>query len=201
MSFHRVDKIDSKLSCSCASDKNTSEAANKRVASHSKLPVNRSPKQRWISKISNTIQQVVFPILVVFFPKCPICWAAYLSVFGISGLQSIPYSPWLLPVIFVIMLFNLVLLYRKAKLRNGFFPFWISLIGTLLVVSGYPLKQQSVSFVGIGLIFIGAVSNSLSFKHWRKLKFSIESILLHLKIKASPKVWISKTEVSNFHKQ
>ena len=36
---------------------------------------------------------------VAFFPKCPVCWAAYLSVFGIAGLEQIPYAPWLQPVL------------------------------------------------------------------------------------------------------
>lgn len=181
MDLHRVDKIDSKFSCSCASDKNTSEAASKRVAFHSKLPVNGSSKHRWITNITKTTHQVIYPILIVFFPKCPFCWAAYLSVFGISGIQSIPYSPWLLPLFFGLMLFNLVSLKRKAKVRNGLFPFWISLIGIFLVGSGYVLTLQLISFIGIALIFIGAVLNSLSFKHWSQFNFIFESILYKLK--------------------
>jgi len=137
--------------------------------------VESSSKRRWGTKILNTTQQVVFPVLVVFFPKCPFCWAAYLSVFGISGLQSIPFSPWLLPVIFGVMMFNLVLLYRKAAVRNGLFPFWISLTGTFLVVIGYTMANKATSFLGIGLIFIGAVLNSLSFNHWSKFAYFSDS--------------------------
>ncbi|MCP9752788.1 SCO family protein [Ferruginibacter sp. HRS2-29] len=138
--------------------------------------VESSSKRRWSSKILYTTQQVVFPILVVFFPKCPFCWAAYLSVFGISGLHSIPYSPWLLPVIFGVMVLNLAFLYRKAIVRNGLFPFWISLIGTLLVSIGYIITYKLVSFFGIGLIFTGAVLNSLSFKHWSKVAYWVDSL-------------------------
>lgn len=153
----------------------------KHVVSDLKKMVNSPSKHRWVLKFSNTVQQVILPILFVFFPKCPFCWAAYLSVFGISGLQSIPYSPWLLPIIFGVMTFNLLLLYKKAKNRNGLFPFWISLVGTLLVGGGYMIKHPPISFTGVGLIFIGAVLNSLSFKHWSKITFIIGSILSKLK--------------------
>lgn len=159
--------------------------------------INPSSKRRLISKISNTTQQVIFPIMVVFFPKCPFCWAAYLSVFGISGLQSIPYSPWLLPVIFGIMVFNLILLYRKAVVRNGLLPFWISLIGTIIVGVGYTLTHKSTSFLGIGLIFFGAVLNSLSFKHWSKVMCFVQSMLFKLKNKVLIKMWKSKNEHNN----
>jgi protein SCO1/2 len=142
--------------------------------------VEPSLERRWGSKILKTTQQVVFPILVVFFPKCPLCWAAYLSVFGISGLQTIPYSPWLLLILFGVMVFNLVLLYRKAVVRNGLFPFWISLIGTLLVGVGYTITHQPTSFIGLGLIFIGAVLNSLAFKHWSKVAYFADTILTKL---------------------
>ncbi len=143
--------------------------------------VESSSKRRWGSKILNTTQQVVFPVLVVFFPKCPFCWAAYLSVFGISGLQSIPYSPWLLPLLFGVMVINLGLLYSKAKLRNGLPPFWLSFFGTLVVTIGYTLTHKPTSFVGISLIFVGAVLNSLSFNHWSKFAYFGESMLTTLK--------------------
>lgn len=147
--------------------------------------VNQSSIHNWISTTSNFSQQIVFPILLAFFPKCPVCWAAYLSVFGISSIQSIPYSPWLIPVIMVIMVFNLFLLHRKSKTRNGLAPFWVSFIGTILVGTGYLLSNQIPSYIGICLIFIGALLNSLSVKNWSKVNYFFGSIFNKL-INLSP---------------
>ncbi len=30
-------------------------------------------------------------------PKCPVCWASYLSVFGIAGIEQIPYASCMVP--------------------------------------------------------------------------------------------------------
>ncbi|WP_326981954.1 SCO family protein [Chryseobacterium sp. MYb264] len=142
--------------------------------------INKSSKNKWLLKITNSIQQVAFPILVAFFPKCPFCWAAYLSALGISGIQTIPYSPWIAPLIILVMIFNLVVLYRKSKVRNGLIPFWISLAGVLMVSSGYLLSVLPIAIPGIILIFIGAILNSLSYKHWSKICFLAMSIFHRL---------------------
>jgi len=42
-----------------------------------------------------------------FFPKCGLCWIAYLSVFGIGALERMPYAPWLLPIFIALMLLNI----------------------------------------------------------------------------------------------
>lgn len=133
--------------------------------------VNHSSKLQWVSKYADTTKHIVFPFLVAFFPKCPFCWAAYLSAFGISGLKSIPYSPWLVPLFMLIMVFNLATLYRKSKIRNGLIPFWLSLIGGIIVGLGYFFSIQSIPILGITLIFLGAILNSLSFKHWTSLNY------------------------------
>lgn len=125
----------------------------------------------WLSSFKSSIQQLGFPILLAFFPKCPMCWAVYLSAFGVSSLQSIPYSPWLIPWIMVAIVGNLFMLYRKGKVRNGLTPFWLSLAGGLLVIGpGYLLSNQVYSIVGIVFIFIGALLNSLPYRQWSKIK-------------------------------
>ncbi|WP_316839196.1 SCO family protein [Pedobacter gandavensis] len=138
--------------------------------------ISKSSKGRWPLKIANTFQQVVFPVLVAFFPKCPFCWAAYLSALGVSGFQTIPYSPWIAPLIVLIMIFNLAILYRNSKIRNGLIPFWISLAGVILVSSGYLFTIKAIAIPGIILIFTGAILNSLSSKHWSKVCFLATSI-------------------------
>ena len=125
----------------------------------------------WRSSVGHALGQIVFPILLAFFPKCPICWGVYLSAFGISGLNSIPYSPWLVPVLMGAMGINLFILYRSAKRRNGLVPFGMSLLGSVLVIGpGYVLSYQMVSFVGIAFILLGALFNSLSYWQWSKLR-------------------------------
>lgn len=145
------------------------------------IVINQSSKRSRLLKIVNNVQQVAFPVLVAFFPKCPFCWAAYLSALGISGIQSIPYSPWLVPVIMLIMIFNSIILYSKSKARNGLIPFWISLIGVSFVGLGYLLPIQLMAILGISLIFIGAILNSLSSDHWSKVCFLAISIFHKLK--------------------
>jgi protein SCO1/2 len=101
-------------------------------------------------------------LAVAFFPKCPICWAAYLSVFGMAGIQTIPYSPWLLPVFILMMLVNLLSVFKRSKHRNGKEAFYLSALGTAVVlVSGLLLEMQSASFVGIAMIFAGSLISSL----------------------------------------
>lgn len=138
--------------------------------------VNQSPIRKYLLKITSTVQQITLPLLVAFFPKCPFCWAAYLSALGISGIQGIPYSPWLVPIIMAIIMFNLVILYRKSRVRNGMIPFWISLLGALTVALGYVLSNQKIAIPGSMLIFIGALLNSLSYKHWFKVCFLAKSM-------------------------
>ena len=131
-------------------------------------------------KVVNTIQQVALPVIVAFFPKCPFCWAAYLSALGISVIKTIPYSPWIAPLIILIMIFNLVILYRKSASRNGLVPFWISLAGVLLVSTGYLFTVKTIAIPGIVMIFIGALLNTLSCKHWSKLCYVISLVFQKL---------------------
>lgn len=104
------------------------------------------------------------PLAVVFFPKCPICWMAYLSLFGITGLQSIPYSPWLLPLFVILMLVNLLSVYRRGKHRNFFTPFYLSLLGVVLVlIPGMWLEIGLASYLGMAFLFSGSLISVLSY--------------------------------------
>lgn len=132
--------------------------------------LNRPSKICWFSSFTSSFQQVLFPVLLAFFPKCPMCWAVYLSALGIPGLKSIPYSPWLIPVIIAAIVINLIVLYRMSRVRNGLAPFWLSFIGGVLVIGpGYLLSNQVSAKAGIIFIFLGALLNSLPYRQWSKL--------------------------------
>ncbi len=128
-------------------------------------------KKKVKSHLNNTLS-IILPFLVAFFPKCLACWASYLSVFGLTSLASLTYQPWLLPVMVLMLGFNLVILYRKAKNRNGRYPFIFSCVGTaLLLAIGFSdgaLKWLLIP--GISLLVIGSMLNSLSYYHFNKLR-------------------------------
>lgn len=106
---------------------------------------------------------MLLSVLLAFFPKCPLCWAAYMSMFGCVGLARLPYISWLLPVLFLVLFTHLYLLGRKAR-KNGYIPFAISLAGALIILAGrlcFPTERW-VSLCGMGLIISGSLLNSFS---------------------------------------
>jgi protein SCO1 len=118
---------------------------------------------RLSSGIRNTgriLSQLLPPFLLAFFPKCPVCWATYLSALGVAGISSIPYSPWLVWVFGGVMLFNLAFLYRRAKRQDRYLPLFLSMAGMLLAVLAWRLQTPLYAWVGMLLVFLGALGNS-----------------------------------------
>ena len=101
--------------------------------------------------------------LIAFFPKCPMCWAAYLSGLGISGISKIPYPRFLFPFLVVLLGVHLLLLIIQAS-HAGYGPFFISVAGalTLLFVRHYVPEVHWALNSGIVLMLSGSVWNSFS---------------------------------------
>jgi protein SCO1/2 len=113
--------------------------------------------------VSNGMLSAMPPVLMAFFPKCPLCWAAYLSAFGIPSLLSIPYSPWVPYVLMILMLMNLILLYNRAKRRNGIGAFYLSISGVFIqLVLGIYFGMQYASYLGAAMIISGSLLSSLT---------------------------------------
>jgi protein SCO1/2 len=111
---------------------------------------------------------------VVFFPKCPLCWAAYLSILGITNIGVLRFTHWLLPVFVLLLFINLFSLYRGARRRNGFLPFYMSLSGILCIVfPGLILHMKMGSYLGLCLILPGAMLNSLSHSVFVRLRLAL----------------------------
>lgn len=79
------------------------------------------------------------------FPKCPMCWAAYLSAFGIASVQSLAYSKWIFAVLIALMLVNLVSLWKRGRMAAlsfaaagalAIFAFDAKLTGVMLTMIG-----------------------------------------------------------------
>lgn len=117
-----------------------------------------------IKKTSRSLPSIATSILIAFFPKCPMCWAVYMSMFGSLGLAPLPYLPWLLPVLLVCLALHLFMLLRKAIQRHYFFPFWISLAGAIVIMAGRTFLPQEkwLLFTGMAFIISGSLLNSFS---------------------------------------
>ena len=120
--------------------------------------------------VSENLRTIIFPLLIAVFPKCPMCWAAYMSAFGIASMKNIPYSPWLIPLFGLGIGVNLWFLYRARNKRNGLVPFWVSALGAfLLLTGGIWLKMKTGLYAGILLILLGSILNSLPFSWFQRL--------------------------------
>jgi protein SCO1/2 len=72
--------------------------------------------------------------------------------------KKYPYSAWFIPWIIPAIAINLTILYLVARARNGLIPFWLSLMGGLLVIiPGYLFSNRIGSIIGIGFLLIGAL--------------------------------------------
>jgi protein SCO1/2 len=106
---------------------------------------------------------------LALFPKCPFCWAAYLSLFGIAGLQSIPYSPWLQPVLAVLLLSNLTSIWFRARATNRLMPFYLVTAGAVTLIASKALPGiGAAGLIGVFLTLAGSVWSTFSLKKAQK---------------------------------
>lgn len=114
-------------------------------------------------------------MFVAFFPKCPFCWAAYLSLLGLAG-TSITYKPWMLPLAILLLVLNLASMYF-SKNRHQLRPFWLSVIGTLLIISNRLWFDSTVVIILAGTILVFAsIWNALPKRMAISINYYINSI-------------------------
>jgi protein SCO1/2 len=114
-------------------------------------------------KRASPLLGVLASLGVAFFPKCPICWAGYLSLFGIAGLQRIPYSPWLQPLLIAVMLINLISVWVRGRAMGRMGGFYLVSAGALaILVSKTGPVWESASVWGVALTLAGSLLSALS---------------------------------------
>ncbi len=116
-----------------------------------------------VKKTTRTLSSVCLSVLIAFFPKCPMCWAAYMSLFGSIGIAQLPYMGWLLPVLIGFLLIHLFMLYKKAA-GNSYVPFFLSLAGavTMLLARMVFPHEKWMLITAVSLIITGSLLNSFS---------------------------------------
>lgn len=124
---------------------------------------NKKESKLILKKTGRTIPSIILSITVAFFPKCPICWAVYMSMLGSFGIAEIPYMRWLLPVFLAFLAFHLWLLYKKVP-QKGYGPFLFSVVGfsIMLLAKFIFITQEWLAIFGMGFILFGSLWNSFS---------------------------------------
>jgi protein SCO1 len=117
-------------------------------------------------KKGNSILSPLAFLGLAFFPKCPICWAAYLSFFGIAGLKQIPYSPWLQPVFVAIVLINLFSVWLRGRATGHMIGFYFVLIGVFMIISSkIEANLEGIAGLGVAVTFVGSILSALIVKN------------------------------------
>jgi protein SCO1 len=112
--------------------------------------------------IASPVFGTVIALGLALFPKCPLCWAAYLSVFGIAGLGSIPYSPWLQPVLALLMLFNLTSIWLRARTTRRVMPFYLVSAGAAAILASKTFASfDAAANVGIAFTLVGSLWSAI----------------------------------------
>jgi len=120
--------------------------------------VKESAAARQVARTTVPLLGTIASLGVAFFPKCPICWAAYLSMFGVAGLNQIPYSPWLQPLLIALMLINLVSVWLRSWFTGRMLGSYLVTAGAvvILIAKIWPTWEKAVMW-GVVLTFAGSV--------------------------------------------
>ena len=107
-------------------------------------------------------------LFIAFCPKCPICWAAWLSGFGLLSASAIPYRPWYLYLSIGLMILNIVALYLLNK-KHDLKPLLMNIAGaSLIIVNRFTVNQSTLMITGGILLLAGAAWSSMPV--WMKRK-------------------------------
>ncbi len=121
--------------------------------------VNPAPRRKTTPLMLGTLASVG----LAFFPKCPICWIGYMSFFGIAGLEQIPYSPWLQPVLIAAMLINLASVWLRGCSTGRMNAFYLVVVGVFLIVaSKMVINAESIALCGIAATFAGSLLSAVN---------------------------------------
>lgn len=123
-----------------------------------------------LDKTIKSIPSIILSVFIAFFPKCPVCWAVYMSMLGSFGITEMPYMKWLLPFFIVLLGIHLSMLLKKVS-SKGYGPFCISLIGFAIIIPSKLVFNAPdwLSIIGMSFIVIGSLWNSFTIPKYQKV--------------------------------
>jgi protein SCO1/2 len=113
-------------------------------------------------KVAMPVAGTLATLAFAFFPKCAVCWAAYLSMFGIAGLSQIPYAPWLKPAFAALMLLNIASVWIRNRATGRMTGFYLVSGGALAILPALQFGWKSAAAIGVALTMAGSVVSAFA---------------------------------------
>lgn len=105
---------------------------------------------------------IVPAVLIAFFPKCPICWAAYASLLSFIGIY-IPYYEWVIWVFVALALINLLLTFRRSRSTNFYLPLLLQVTAYTTIVLNR-MYWDNKAIIALCVVFMISSSVLLNLK-------------------------------------
>jgi protein SCO1/2 len=123
----------------------------------------------WVGRTATAFGTVA-SVGFAFFPKCPICWATYLSVFGLTSLQSLLCASWLRPALAAAMVINLACIAARARRTRRYWPLALAATGGLAVFGlKAGLGWDETALLGVLLMLAGSAASVVRMPERNKL--------------------------------
>ncbi|HEY0067641.1 MAG TPA: hypothetical protein VGB46_09760, partial [Flavisolibacter sp.] len=116
---------------------------------------NKKKKSSPAARLLNAFH-VALPVFILFFPKCPVCWAAYFNVFVNLGIH-IPYMPEIQTGLVALSFIFCAFLFWRAPRMSGYLPpSLIAAAPILLLLNKHLLDNTAwINYLSIILSFAG----------------------------------------------
>ncbi len=96
------------------------------------------------------------------FPKCPYCWATYFSFLGSLGFGTIPYSPWLQPILAILMFLNLAMVGWRSRSSRTWFPIVLVALGAVsFIIYQLVVSHPLLATLGVVVTICGSFWSGL----------------------------------------
>lgn len=162
--------MDEKLILASESNIPTEQELSKLIEATTSNSSYKSKLKRKLPKINMTLFSAIGVLII---PKCPLCWAAYMSIFSALGVSTIEYQAWLLPSMLILLALSVSLALYQAFKRKRYNYIRIIVVGVLLVLLGkFVINSSPTMYFGIAVLFGAYIRHQLLL---RNFKFQFKS--------------------------
>lgn len=127
-----------------------------------------SRKSGWIAAVGTLFAGAgaLLPVLT-----CPACWPAYAGLLSALGLGFVNYTPYVEPLVLVLVSVTLISLLIGARQQRDMRPFVLGALGaTVLLLGRSALSIELLTWVGFGGLITGSIWGGVGMRLKRKTR-------------------------------